>query len=201
MAEKKQSKTKYISLRGIAYWPKLFEFNRDKEGPDGAWEHKGGATCIDLEITPEEFDKLKEAGSAIERPEDDTKSNKLLENGNYRIKFKRFWESPYPQYAGPPQVAHADGSPWDPDEDGLIGNGSEVVVYLSIYETKGKRGTRMDGVQVIEHIPYESENSGGGGFKMPDLTKSEAKGEDKSKAKKSTKKEPQEDLEEDEIPF
>lgn len=36
-----------------------------------------------------------------------------------------------------------------------IGNGSTIVVKVSVYDTKMGKGHTLEGVQVIEHIPYE----------------------------------------------
>lgn len=191
MTEKK-SNTTYTSVRGEIYWAKLWEFNRDKEGPDGAWSSKGGATTVDVWMDVEEFDKLKELGCGIEVPKPEGKANKVLEDGRYQIRFKRFWDHEFPTLGGAPQVAHADGSDWDPDKDGLIGNGSEAIIYLSIYGKEGRKGTRLDGVQVVNHIPYKSEKSGSGRINMPDLTKDEGV---------SDTKQPESPELEDEIPF
>lgn len=176
-------------------YPRLFEFNRDKKGPNDQWETHGGATSIDLIVTDEEFQKLKDAGSQKQLKDDD--------EGNQVVKLIRKWEAPYPQYAGPPEVAHADGTPWNVEEDGLIGNGSEVIVYVSVYDTKGYRGTRLDAVQVIEHVKYESDSEYTKGFKFPNMSQSsDSEGTPKKETKKkvtSSKFTPA--IADDEIPF
>ena len=37
----------------------------------------------------------------------------------------------------------------------MIGNGSEVVLRIEIYDSKFGKGTRLEGVNVIKHIPYD----------------------------------------------
>ena len=43
----------------------------------------------------------------------------------------------------------------------MIGNGSVGVVYVDVYDTKMGVGSRLSGVQVIDHVVFESEGSGG----------------------------------------
>ena len=80
-----------------------------------------------------------------------------------RVTFKRPWKDRFDRdwAAGPPTVYSPSGSTWDSEADGLIGNGSVGVVYLDVYDTKMGKGCRLNGVQVIDHIVFES--SGGGG--------------------------------------
>ena len=51
-------------------------------------------------------------------------------------------------------VTHADGTPWDLDVDGLIGNGSTVEILATVYDIPkyGKVGTRLDVVKVLDHV-------------------------------------------------
>ena len=62
---------------------------------------------------------------------------------------------------GPPKVIKDDGEGanvgWDWEEDGLIGNDSEVKVRLSVWD--GKIVT-MEIVKVLELIPYEGSTGG-----------------------------------------
>ena len=43
----------------------------------------------------------------------------------------------------------------------MIGNGSVGVVYVDVYDTKMGVGSRLSGVQVIDHVVFESEGGGG----------------------------------------
>ena len=59
---------------------------------------------------------------------------------------------------GAPIVADVTGKAWNLQEQGLIGNGSEGIVKVEVYPTRtGRTGTRLLGVQVLEHVVYESE--------------------------------------------
>lgn len=190
MTDKKKSGTQYLELFGEFEWAQVFEQNRDKDGPNGAWKDFGGKTKITVILDDDQLEKFKKTKSQ--------KKVKVGEDGRSRIQFDRKWEAPY-NYGGAPQVVHADGTPWDLEEDGLIGNGSKGVVYLSLYETGGYTGTRLNGVQVIEHVPYETDyvpSEGNGGIPFKDYSK-QAGSKSKSKAKTKTKTEELDD----EIPF
>jgi len=142
-----------LKLKATIEWAKVFEVNRDMKGPNGVWEGHGGATCIDALLDEENYQMLTESGSQkVSKGADDA--------GLHRVKFKRNWEANW-GYGGAPQVVHADGEPWDIAVSGLIGNGSTAVIHLDIYEAKGLMGTRLDAVQVLNHVVYESEYTGG----------------------------------------
>lgn len=115
--------------------------------------------------------------------------------GLTRVQFTRKWQENYG--GGAPKVVKADGSTWDFDEDGYIGNGSVVEVILSVYDTSRKSivGTRLDKVKVLEHVRYD-----------PDDAEDEEPVEDRQPTSAKPKAKPQakapvEDLEDDVIPF
>lgn len=228
----KRTNTSYVTLKGKANWAQVFRQNRDLTGPEGAWElkdeegnHIGGACKVEAIIPRDELDKLvevkslvatnllkriKEAKVILANPDDwdegdIQKATKTLENSfegdDYVVKLKRLFNAPY-SYGGAPQVVHADTSPWDIDEDGLIGNGSECMFYVSVYKTKaGNYGTRLDGVQVLSHVPYESDSDGEsqGGLKFVDYSGSAAPKPKATRKKASKKEDPR--VVDDEIPF
>lgn len=225
MADRKKSNTTYLELPAEFEWAKIFPENYDKTGPNGAYESHGGAYTIDGILTKEVFKQLKDAGSqatALVPYEDNWYTKKKIDEltamdeeeetmpsyaklfakaDKVKVKFKRKHDAPY-TYGGAPQVAHVDGTPWDIDEDGLIGNGSKGILYVSVYEAGGLKGTRLDGIQVLEHVEYQSdydEDAGGGGFKIPDRTAAQT-----TKPKKPTKataSKKTEEVEDEEIPF
>ena len=61
-------------------------------------------------------------------------------------------------------VTKEDGTLWDYDTDGTIGNGSTVEVLLSVYDTRMKSivGTRLDKVIVLDHVEYIPPQDDGG---------------------------------------
>lgn len=183
--------TQRIDLYGELLYPQVFGVNRDKTGPNGAWESKGGATKVTLIMDEENLQKFKDSGSRL--------GIKKSEDGRPMVQFRRFWiHESIPELGGAPVVARADGSDWDIDEDGLIGNGSKGIVRISVYDTATGPGTRLDGVQVIEHVPYETEYEPPKMFE--DRTSLEAGKKQAQKAKAAKKPEVKSDLD-DEIPF
>lgn len=167
--------TRKVKLRGLGYWAKVFEDNRDKTGYENALEDIGGQTSIDVDLEEDMLEKLKKSRSmkkGRESPDNE---------GLTRVKFTRKWTEKYG--GGEPKVLDADGQTWDYDEDGPIGNGSTVEVVLSVYDTSRNNivGTRLEKVKVLEHVPYVP----------PEDDDDEPK--PKAKAKKS--------IPDDEIPF
>lgn len=141
--------TRLVKLRGIAYYPKVFESNRDLKGYQDALIDVGGQTTIDVDLDDRHVELLKRAGTM-------SRGNPSPDNpGLTRFKFKRKWQEQYG--GGEPKVVRADDTPWDIETDKLIGNGSEVEVTISVYDTKRKGivGTRLDKVKVLTHVPYE----------------------------------------------
>lgn len=146
------AKTQFIDLEGTAYWARVFEDNRDMTGykpsPDveGPYEACEGAYTVDLYLEPDQADKLKKAGSA--------KKGSIDENG-FKVRLIRKHIGPFKDASGPPKVMKEDGSVWDFEEDGPIGNGSKVKARVSVYPTKMVPGTRLESLKVVEHVPME----------------------------------------------
>lgn len=141
--------TRLVKLRGLAYWPKVFENNRDLTGYDNALADVGGQTTIDMDLDDKHMDLLKRSKSM-------SQGRQSPDNPDLtRVKFKRKWQEQYG--GGEPKIVRADDTPWDIETDGLIGNGSEVEVTLAVYDTSRRNivGTRLDKVKVLKHVPYE----------------------------------------------
>lgn len=140
--------TRKVKLTGLSYWAKVFEDNRDLTGFEDALKDIGGQTTIDMDLDADNLEKLKKSKSmkrGKESPDND---------GLTRVRFTRKWTEQYG--GGAPTVVKVDGSVWDYDEDGPIGNGSTVEVTLSVYDTSRKAivGTRIEKVKVLEHLEY-----------------------------------------------
>lgn len=134
-----------IELEGIASWAKVFENNRDMNKD---FHGEGGAYTIEVQLEKEELDKLTKSGSRL-KP-------KLREDGiSINFKRKHNHES-IAEFGGAPKVVGPDKKPLDKH----IGNGSRVKVYVSVYDTKLGKGTRLEGVHVLDLVEYESEGSG-----------------------------------------
>lgn len=173
--------TRRVKLRGLGYWAKVFEDNRDKTGYENALEDIGGQTTIDIDLDDDMVGKVRESKSM-------KKGKPSEENpGMTRFKFTRKWQEKYG--GGPPTVLNDEGNEWDYDEDGPIGNGSEVEVVLSVYDTSRKKivGTRLEKVKVLNHIAY-----------VPPTDEDE---EEETPPSKQTKKKPVQQDMDDEIPF
>ena len=135
--------TRMVTLRGKGKWCKVFPENRDKEGYNGAYQDFDGACTIDVYLTKEEFQKLKDAKSATKLKLDE-------DTGERFVKLKRKFKDRYEWASGAPKVTKPDGSVWDYEADGAIGNGSEVEVTVSVYDTSMTPGTRLESVKVIK---------------------------------------------------
>ena len=205
------SNTQILEIVGKVKWAKVFGFNRDT---GDFHEETNGQTSLMVHPNKAGMKALKESGSQA-RPKIDDEDDLVY------FKFKRPWETAYEWQCGAPKVFAADGSEWDVEEHGLIGNGSICIVTISVYKTSKGKGTRLESIQVIKHVKYESDGDGEGGggysYKPRDFTKKDIDlsefGEDddeqdeapkptrkKAPAKKSTSRRKSQDLD-DEIPF
>lgn len=116
----------------------------------GTYEKTNGACCIDLILDDANVAALQAAGSAKEPKPD-------LEGRGLRVKIDRKFDTGRDWDSGAPLVTHADGTPWNFDTDGMIGNGSVVEVMASVYDVPnyGTTGTRLDSVTVLTHVAVE----------------------------------------------
>lgn len=165
------AKSKTIKIRGEASWAKVFENIRDMyewNDDTGAFDKPSstdGVYTINVALDMEEFKKLRRSGSLA------AKHSKENEVGLEVVRFKR----PHKKIgkggkvldfaSGAPKVVNDLGEPWNFEEDGMIGNGSDVEVTVVVYETAYSPGTRLEEVKVLNHVPMEpKEDSDGGGF-------------------------------------
>lgn len=140
-----------LELFGIFEWAKVFEFNRDK----AEWNADTDGECkITIILDEENAKKFQASGSQKKMVADeDGRGMKVTVGRKFRPALE--WQG------GPPPVVDAAGNAWDVEENGLIGNGSKGVVYITVYETRGgRKGTRLEGVQVIEHVALDNEGGG-----------------------------------------
>ena len=145
--------TRKVVLTGIGEWAKVFEDNRDMKGFEGAWEEFNGACTIDMILDDENMQILRNSKSMKKGTPDP-------EGRGTKVRLIRKFETGRDWDSGAPVVTKADGSKWNYDEDGTIGNGSTVQVTLSVYDTsrKGIVGTRLDRIKVINHVEYQPED-------------------------------------------
>ena len=138
-----------ITVTGIAQWAKVFEQNRDLEGYQGQWSNTSGRCSIEMILDEKNAKSVKNAGCMSNGKEDPEGRGTLF-------KFNRKFDTPYEWECGAPKVYKEDGTMWNYDVDGTIGNGSEVLVELDIYKNKGYSTytTRLERVKVINHVFY-----------------------------------------------
>ena len=141
--------TQNIKMRGKAYWARVQEDNFDSYNgldfykitlvpDDESWDKFRKAQFL---LTPKTVGDNDEDGVTFRRTVEpkmykDKKTGKIQELGG-----------------GAPIVLDEEGDPFD----GLIGNGSEVIVTVAALDLKARkgRGHRLEKVQIIDLIPYE----------------------------------------------
>lgn len=131
--------TKTYYFEGAGMWPKLAK-------PDDY----NGVEKYKISVVLDDLDLLKGSGVRLR--------TKTTEDGEM-VTFSRPVEGrTMPDGStlggGKPLVVDSDGNPWD--ETRLIGNGSRVRVKVSVYDTRMGKGHRLEGVQVLEYIPYDN---------------------------------------------
>lgn len=142
------TKSTMHSVIGKGNWAKLFEHNRDigefHKDSDGAY-------TLDLELEQDQLNVVSESGSRL-KPR--------VGEGGISIKFRRKHLHPsIPALGGAPKVVDKDDQPWNPEV--LIGNGSTLEVFFTVYDTKMGKGTRLEGVRVLDLVEYEREDEDG----------------------------------------
>lgn len=168
-----------IDIKGTLDWAKVFESNRDHN----EWnEDKDGEYKVTVTTDKKTADALKKAGCQKKIEEVD---------GGHRITVVRPHVGLQDWMGGAPVVADKSGKEWNFEEKGFIGNGSKGIVKVEIYPTKVGSGTRLVGLQVLDHVVYDSE--GGSSQSASEMFSDHTKS---SGGKSSSRKEPQ-----DSIPF
>lgn len=148
-----------ITVTGIAQWAKVFEQNRDLEGYQGQWRDTDGRCTIEMILDDNNVERIKAAGCMSSGKDD-------LEGRGRAFKFTRKFDTPNDWDGGAPAVYKPDGTVWDFEADGPIGNGSEVLVELDVYKNKqySTVTTRLERVKVMKHVSYD----GASGMSGPD---------------------------------
>lgn len=153
------SKTKYYTLKGKAYYAKIWESNREmntwnpSSGQFDIPATDGGKYTLVLETTESEAQKFRDTGAKS------AEYIKYNDNGNPTFKLHRQhekrdkhgnlleWASGAPKVKGVPA-------------DTVIGNGSDVEVRISVWGRPPSSGHRIEEVTVtnlVEYIPDEEE--------------------------------------------
>jgi hypothetical protein len=169
-----------IDIKGTIEWAKVFESNRDQ----AEWNiDTNGEYKVTVTTDKKTADALKKAGCQKKIEEVD---------GGHRLTVSRPHTGTEDWMGGEPVIADIAGKAWSLDDNGFIGNGSKGIVKVEVYRTKkGLVGTRLMGLQVLDHVVYNSE--GGSSQSASEMFTDHSKS---SSGKSSSQKEPQ-----DSIPF
>lgn len=134
-----------MDVKGKLDWAKVFESNRDRS----EWnKEKDGEYKVTVTTDKDTAEALKKAGCR-------KKIEEVAEG--YKVTFDRPHKGAQDWMGGAPIVADVTGKAWSLEDKGLIGNGSEGIVKVELYNTKMGVGTRLVGLQVLDHVVYNSE--------------------------------------------
>jgi len=162
--------TEYYYLTGRVNWAKVRK-------PDPDYDNY----TIDFYPDAKSLEVIKETGIQVE-------PRQSQDEGIF-YKFRRPHEKLIKKELvefGPPQVLDKDNTEFD----GLIGNGSEVTVKISVYDSKKGKAHRLEAVRVEKLVEYTPENTEGNtpapkGFIPPYMSEGKS-----TEAPKATKKGP-----------
>lgn len=152
-----------VTTTGPVRWARVFEENRDLHGYQGQAEKTEGEYTILQILSQDEYQKLVDAHSQ-KRP----KQKLLLNEQLIGIQFTRPHKVQRPdgtvieKAGGAPIVKHPDGTPFDFEVDGAIGNESVCEIKSLISKGKTKDGdtfyrTSMMEITVLEHVIFEED--------------------------------------------
>lgn len=149
------AKSRTYYFKGKIHWAKVFESNRDMNGYKGAAKEFGGEYSVTLVgMDKDTKAAIKATGMQKKIQVDDDKYD-----GRPFITFTRKHENKgkggeiVEEWSGAPQVFDDEGSAWDTDV--LIGNDSDGVVKITVYNTTDGKGTRLESLMITELIEYE----------------------------------------------
>lgn len=130
-------------FRGIARWAKV-------QKPDTKYD----VYTLDLHLNDESWGMFKDSGLELKIREDD-------DNGDY-VKLRRPVTKKTSKGLvdmGPPQVLLRKGDDYEAF-DGLVGNGSEVICKVRVYDTEKGKGHELVTV-AVEKLAEYTESVGG----------------------------------------
>jgi hypothetical protein len=137
-------------IHGVAHWAKILGPPRDNDFT--------GEREWSIDVTPdaEGRELLKELGLSdrLREPKDSDKRTESFLSFRHR-EFKADGEK-----ADPIRVVKADATQWNKDNDGLIGNDSEVNAKFVVrdYGKGKKQGMYLRAIQVVKLVPYVTQD-------------------------------------------
>jgi len=149
-------KTKWGNFEGEIYWARVFEGNIDDSEYHKATE--GQYNCMFVPKDEQELQKMislgfpqKSMGNPMIREIDaaDGRKGMKLKRPNKHAKIEDF--------GGAPIVTHGlTDNVWDMDVDGELGNGTKVIVKISIYGEGSTASVRLEKIAVLELVKFEA---------------------------------------------
>lgn len=137
---------KYFYFRGKANWAKI-------KNPDVAYE----CYSVDLILDDDSKGLFKDSGLQLKV--------KTTEDGGNYIRLRRPMTKTFKDKGvvdnGPPQVLLRDGKDYKPF-DGFIGNGSEIIAKVRVYDTSRGKGHELTVVAIEDLVVYEGSEEIGG---------------------------------------
>ena len=143
-----------VKVRAVLQWAKVFEENRDLTGfkktpqSEGSYESTKGACTVDIIMDDDNVNLLKSVGWGRGFKSDP-------EGRGMLTKAVRKFDTGHDFNSGAPEVFNGkNNKPWLFD-DGELGNGTIADVYIVVYDTAMGPGSRLDRIDVLDHVPHE----------------------------------------------
>lgn len=161
------AKTNFVTMKGFVEYAKVFPQNMD-DNMDYHGATEGQYNVNFYPANEEEFAKFFKAGAPESSMGHDTikLGNAEVGMGKY-VKLKRPNKHPsgIEDFGGAPKVFDfregESTKQWDFDEDGELGNGTEVIVKVSIFGSGPRASIRLEKVAVTDLKVYEGRSEDG----------------------------------------
>lgn len=129
-------------LQGTCKWAKLQE-------PGTNYDKTSRSYSIDMFLDENSWKLFEESGCQLKRRTD-------KETGETFVSFKRAEKKIIKgtiKEMGPPEVLDGEGNPFT----GKVGNGSTVIVKISVYPSLKGMGHTLEAIKLVDLIEYEGE--------------------------------------------
>ena len=168
------AQTKYVNVTGYAEYAKVFPENRDMPGMT---DHPGVNKMLkqhdgqySMNFYPENEDEMKKlfgplsekmygGGDRLKEGNPELGLGKFISLKRKHKDIKQKANGEEIDLGGTPQIVHWDedskGKQWSYENDGLIGNGSKVIVKFTVYGEGETQSVRLEKVGIIDHVPFE----------------------------------------------
>ena len=175
-------KTEYVTIKAIAQYAKVFPQNRDMAdkashpGVKKMLKQHDGQYSIDVyPLNDAELNKAfgplsNEMYGGGERLKEGDSSFGVGKYFTLKRKHKDVKDTAKGEvdFGGAPEVVHwgddNKNQPWDFETDGALGNGTEIIVKFSVYGEGTTQSVRLEKVGIVNHVPYNTDGSGGDRF-------------------------------------